>query len=248
MPRAARRSSRNATSCHSLDRNAESVGPSLFGMFGRKAGAGADFRYSPAMKRSGITWTRADARHVHRRSAGGGAGQPHALCRDARCGRPRRPDRVSAEDVQLARPRPVTRVIARLSCRVLWRFRQAGPCSCLMPAANSVGPRTSTIWPVASSFAAMLGIARRSGAHVGRDLFARGERHPARPEDAADAFHLQCGIAGLPDCRHVMRARRALAARHCQNLDRPARSAASRSRAKTTAAGCGSRRGRSAPA
>ena len=44
-------------SCHSLDRNAESVGPSLFGMFGRKAGAGADFRYSPAMKRSGITWT-----------------------------------------------------------------------------------------------------------------------------------------------------------------------------------------------
>ena len=43
--------------CHSLDRNAESVGPSLFGMFGRKAGEGADFRYSPAMKRSGITWT-----------------------------------------------------------------------------------------------------------------------------------------------------------------------------------------------
>src|SRR4051812_11970298 len=44
-------------SCHSLDRNAESVGPSLFGMFGRKAGEGADFRYSPAMKRSGIAWT-----------------------------------------------------------------------------------------------------------------------------------------------------------------------------------------------
>jgi cytochrome c len=43
-------------SCHSLDRDAESVGPSLFGMFGRKAGEGADFRYSPAMKRSGIVW------------------------------------------------------------------------------------------------------------------------------------------------------------------------------------------------
>ena len=43
-------------SCHSLDRDAESVGPSLFGMFGRKAGDGADFRYSPAMKRSGIVW------------------------------------------------------------------------------------------------------------------------------------------------------------------------------------------------
>ena len=26
-------------------------------MFGRKAGVGDDFRYSPAMKRSGITWT-----------------------------------------------------------------------------------------------------------------------------------------------------------------------------------------------
>ena len=43
--------------CHSLDRNAESVGPSLHGVFGRKAGEGADFRYSPAMKRSGIAWT-----------------------------------------------------------------------------------------------------------------------------------------------------------------------------------------------
>jgi cytochrome c len=33
------------------------VGPSLHGIFTRKAGAIADFRYSPAMKRSGITWT-----------------------------------------------------------------------------------------------------------------------------------------------------------------------------------------------
>jgi cytochrome c len=43
--------------CHSLDRTAETVGPSLFGMFQRKAGEGTDFRYSPAMKRSGIVWT-----------------------------------------------------------------------------------------------------------------------------------------------------------------------------------------------
>ena len=43
--------------CHSLDRNAESVGPSLYGVFGRKAGEGGDFRYSPALKRSGITWS-----------------------------------------------------------------------------------------------------------------------------------------------------------------------------------------------
>jgi cytochrome c len=43
--------------CHALERDKESVGPSLFGVFGRKAGEGTDFRYSPAMKRSGITWT-----------------------------------------------------------------------------------------------------------------------------------------------------------------------------------------------
>jgi cytochrome c len=43
--------------CHSLDRNAESVGPSLYGVFERKAGTSTDFRFSPAMKRSGITWT-----------------------------------------------------------------------------------------------------------------------------------------------------------------------------------------------
>ena len=44
--------------CHSLDKAAsESVGPSLYGVFGRKAGEMADFRFSPAMRRSGIQWT-----------------------------------------------------------------------------------------------------------------------------------------------------------------------------------------------
>ena len=33
------------------------VGPTLFGVIGRKAGGLSDFRYSPAMKRSGVTWT-----------------------------------------------------------------------------------------------------------------------------------------------------------------------------------------------
>jgi cytochrome c len=45
--------------CHALEKDKESVGPSLYGVFGRKAGAGADFRYSPALKRSGITWDQA---------------------------------------------------------------------------------------------------------------------------------------------------------------------------------------------
>ena len=43
--------------CHKIERSEDSVGPSLHGVFGRKAGTLADFRYSPAMKRSGITWS-----------------------------------------------------------------------------------------------------------------------------------------------------------------------------------------------
>jgi cytochrome c len=43
--------------CHTLERGVNNVGPSLYGLVGRKAGEIADFRYSPAMKRSGITWT-----------------------------------------------------------------------------------------------------------------------------------------------------------------------------------------------
>jgi cytochrome c len=43
--------------CHSPDRAAkDTVGPALHGVIGRKAGEGTEFRYSPAMKRSGITW------------------------------------------------------------------------------------------------------------------------------------------------------------------------------------------------
>jgi cytochrome c2 len=43
--------------CHRLEAGANEVGPSLQGIFTRKAGELADFRYSPAMKRSGIVWT-----------------------------------------------------------------------------------------------------------------------------------------------------------------------------------------------
>ena len=42
--------------CHSLEKGKESVGPDLHGVFGRKA-AETDFRYSPALKRSGIVWS-----------------------------------------------------------------------------------------------------------------------------------------------------------------------------------------------
>jgi cytochrome c len=44
-------------SCHSIEQGGEGVGPSLFGLYQRKAGEVADYRYSPALKRSGITWS-----------------------------------------------------------------------------------------------------------------------------------------------------------------------------------------------
>jgi cytochrome c2 len=43
--------------CHKLDAGVNGLGPSLHGIFERKAGELADFRYSPALKRSGIVWS-----------------------------------------------------------------------------------------------------------------------------------------------------------------------------------------------
>jgi cytochrome c len=43
--------------CHSLMEGQNGVGPSLRGLFGRKAGDIANFRYSAPMKRSNIIWT-----------------------------------------------------------------------------------------------------------------------------------------------------------------------------------------------
>jgi len=43
--------------CHALEKGKESVGPDLHGVFGREAGEVTGFRYSPALKRSGIVWS-----------------------------------------------------------------------------------------------------------------------------------------------------------------------------------------------
>lgn len=43
--------------CHATESGENKLGPSLHGLFQRKAGELADFRFSPALKRSGITWT-----------------------------------------------------------------------------------------------------------------------------------------------------------------------------------------------
>jgi cytochrome c len=44
-------------SCHSIAAGENGVGPTLGGIFNRKAASLEDFRYSAAMRNSGITWT-----------------------------------------------------------------------------------------------------------------------------------------------------------------------------------------------
>jgi cytochrome c len=44
--------------CHAAEAGVNGVGPDLHGVIGRRAGALEDFRYSPALKKSGITWSR----------------------------------------------------------------------------------------------------------------------------------------------------------------------------------------------
>ena len=43
--------------CHAVVEGQNRVGPSLYGVVGRKAGAVESFKYSPAMANSGIVWT-----------------------------------------------------------------------------------------------------------------------------------------------------------------------------------------------
>lgn len=43
-------------SCHSVAADEHGVGPSLHGIINRKAASIEDFRYSPAMRKSDITW------------------------------------------------------------------------------------------------------------------------------------------------------------------------------------------------
>jgi cytochrome c len=43
--------------CHAIEDGTNKVGPSLFGLIGRKSGSVEGFRYSAANRNSNITWT-----------------------------------------------------------------------------------------------------------------------------------------------------------------------------------------------
>jgi len=45
--------------CHSTERGEHGIGPSLAGVFGRRAGTAAGFEFTQAMKDSGLTWNQA---------------------------------------------------------------------------------------------------------------------------------------------------------------------------------------------
>lgn len=45
--------------CHSVKAGEKRMGPTMFGIVGRKSAADAGFKYSPAMTKSKITWTKA---------------------------------------------------------------------------------------------------------------------------------------------------------------------------------------------
>lgn len=55
-PVAGKKVFKKCKACHSLKPGKKKVGPSLFGVIGRKAGTEKKFKFSKAMRKSGVTW------------------------------------------------------------------------------------------------------------------------------------------------------------------------------------------------
>ena len=47
---------RQCAVCHATERDRNLIGPSLAGVYGRRAGAVPGFNYSPALRQAGLTW------------------------------------------------------------------------------------------------------------------------------------------------------------------------------------------------
>ncbi|UAJ12774.1 c-type cytochrome [Glacieibacterium megasporae] len=48
------------STCHAVTSGTMKIGPSLYAIVGRAAGTETGYRYSPAMTKSGLTWTSAE--------------------------------------------------------------------------------------------------------------------------------------------------------------------------------------------
>ena len=59
--------------CHTTEAGKNKIGPSLFGIVGRKSASVDNFNYSEAMKKFDHTWDDADPRYLSGRSARDGA-------------------------------------------------------------------------------------------------------------------------------------------------------------------------------
>ena len=55
-PVAGKKVFKKCKACHTFKPGKKKIGPSLFGVIGRKAGTAKKFKYSKAMRKSGVTW------------------------------------------------------------------------------------------------------------------------------------------------------------------------------------------------
>jgi len=55
-PVAGKKIFKKCKACHTLKAGKKKIGPSLFGVIGRKAGTAKKFKYSKAMRKSDVTW------------------------------------------------------------------------------------------------------------------------------------------------------------------------------------------------